>query len=106
MDRLSKSFTHYKKGTGITKDISLKNLRKTYITWVNQVMGGQTGLITSQSNQVIDKYYLDPTVLTAIERGALEIKVFGSAADQKEAQNKKPPTNERKWLIFCSEDGI
>ena len=86
MDRLSKSFTHYKNGAGISKDISQKNLRKTYITWVNQVMGNQTGLITSQSNQVIDKYYLDPKVLTAIEKGALEIKVFGSAKDQKEAQ--------------------
>jgi hypothetical protein len=29
---------------------------------------------------------LDPKVLTAIERGALEIKVFGSATDKKEAQ--------------------
>ncbi len=77
MDRLSRSFTHYKNGAGITKDISQKNLRKTYITWVNQVMGNQTGIITSQSSQVIDKYYLDPKVLTAIERGALEIKVFG-----------------------------
>ena len=86
MDRLSRSFTHYKNGAGITKDISQKNLRKTYITWVNQVMGNQTGIITSQSNQVIDKYYLDPKVLTAIERGALEIKVFGSTTDQKEAQ--------------------
>ena len=86
MDRLSRSFTHYKNGAGITKDISQKNLRKTYITWVNQVMGNQTGIITSQSNQVIDKYYLDPKVLTAIERGALEIKVFGSNTDQKEAQ--------------------
>jgi hypothetical protein len=35
LDRLSKSFTHYKKGAGIEKDISFKNLSKTYITWVN-----------------------------------------------------------------------
>jgi hypothetical protein len=28
MDRLSKSFTHYKKGAGIDKDISFKNLQK------------------------------------------------------------------------------
>ena len=86
MDRLSKSFTHYKQGAGITKDISQKNLRKTYITWVNQVMGSQTGLITSQSNQVIDKYYLDPKVLSAVEKAALEIKIFGKDSDKKEAQ--------------------
>jgi hypothetical protein len=86
MLRLSKSFTHYKQGAGITKDISQKNLRKTYITWVNQVMGNQTGLITSQSNQVIDKYYLDPKVLSAVEKAALEIKIFGKDLDKKEAQ--------------------
>jgi hypothetical protein len=31
MDRLIKSFTHHKKGAGIEKDISFKNLRKTNI---------------------------------------------------------------------------
>jgi len=86
MDRLSRSFTHYKNGAGITKDISQKNLRKTYITWVNQVMGNQTGLITSQSTEVIGKYYLDPKVLSAIEKAALQIKIFGNDSDKKEAQ--------------------
>ena len=53
---------------------------------INNNLYNQPGIITSQSNQVIDKYYLDPKVLTAIERGALEIKVFGNDSDQKEAQ--------------------
>ena len=79
MDKISKSFTHYKNGAGIDKDVSLKNLRKTYITWVNQAMGNETGLLTSHSTQeVLEKYYLDPKILSAIERGALEIKVFGA----------------------------
>ena len=61
MNDLSKSFTHYKNGAGIKKEISLKSLRKTYISWVNQVMGNETGLLTSHSNKnVIEKYYLDP----------------------------------------------
>ena len=78
MDTISKSFTHYKNGAGIDKEVSLKNLRKTYITWVNQTMGNETGLLTSHSTQeVLERYYLDPKVLSAIERGALEIKVFG-----------------------------
>ena len=82
MDRLSKSFTHYKKGAGIEKDISFKNLRKTYITWVNQAMGNQTGVLTSHStNEVLEKFYLDPKVLSAVEKGALEIKIFGSKND-------------------------
>ena len=50
MNDLSKSFTHYKNGAGIKKDISLKSLRKTYISWVNQVMGNETGLLTSHAN--------------------------------------------------------
>jgi integrase len=78
MDRVSKSFTHYKFGAGIEKNVSLKNLRKTYITWVNQSMGGQTGILTSHStNEVLEKFYLDPKVLSAIELGVLKIKVFG-----------------------------
>ena len=78
MNDLSKSFTHYKNGAGIKKDISLKSLRKTYISWVNQVMGNETGLLTSYSNNnVIEKYYLDPKILSAIEIGAMKIRVFG-----------------------------
>ena len=78
MDRLSKSFTHYKKGAGIKKDFSLKNLRKTYITWVEQVMGNQTGILTSHSTkEVLEKFYLDPKVLSAVEEGAMKIKIFG-----------------------------
>ena len=41
-------------------------------------MGTETGLLTSHSTQeVLERYYIDPKVLSAIERGALEIKVFG-----------------------------
>jgi integrase len=80
IDRLSRSFTHYKKGAGIEKNVTLKNLRKTYITWVNQAMGKETGVLTSHStNEVLENYYLDPTILTAIEKGSNEIKVFGDA---------------------------
>ncbi len=78
MNDLSKSFTHYKNGAGIKKDISLKSLRKTYISWVNQVMGNETGLLTSHANKnVIEKYYLDPKILSTIETGAMKIRVFG-----------------------------
>ncbi len=78
MNSLSKAFTHYRKGAGIKKDIRLKNLRKTYLTWVNQVMSKDTKILSSHSTDgVLKDYYLDPTVLTAIEKGALEIKIFG-----------------------------
>ncbi|MFV8343057.1 hypothetical protein [Flavobacterium sp. XS2P39] len=78
MDLLSKSFTHYWKSTGINKDYSLKNLRKTYFTWVNRVMGDETKILSSHSTDgVLKKYYLDPKVLSVITKGALEIKIFG-----------------------------
>ena len=78
MNDLSKAFTHYKKGAGIEKNISLKSLRKTYITWVNRVMEGETGLLTSHSTgKVLQDYYIDKKVLTAIEEATLKIKIFG-----------------------------
>jgi integrase len=78
MNNISKGFTFYKNKAGITKDISLKHLRKTYISWVNQVMGISTGVLTSHSTEaVLNEHYLDPTILNTIQKGVLEIKVFG-----------------------------
>ena len=78
MTDLSRGFSHYKDGAGIKKDISLSNLRKTYLTWHHQVLGDDTGLVSSHSTtQVLEKYYLDPKVLTAVEISALNVRVFG-----------------------------
>jgi site-specific recombinase XerD len=79
MDDLSKGFTHFKKGACITKNISLNNLRKTYLTWHHQILGDDTGLVSSHSTtDVLERYYLDPKVLTAVEISALKVRVFGS----------------------------
>lgn len=78
MDLLSKSFTHYWKSTKVNKDHSLKTLRKTYLTWVDKAMGKDTKILSSHSTDgVLKKYYLDPKVLSVLEKGALEIKIFG-----------------------------
>ena len=80
MNDLSKGFTHYKNGAGIKKNISLSNLRKTYLTWHHQILGDDTGLVSSHSTtHVLDKYYLDPKVLTAVEISALKVRVFGKS---------------------------
>ena len=80
MNDLSRGFTHYKNGAGIKKDISLSNLRKTYLTWHHQILGDDTGLVSSHSTtHVLDKYYLDPKVLTAVEISALKVRVFGKS---------------------------
>lgn len=77
MDLLSKSFTYYWKSTKVNKDHSLKTLRKTYLTWVEKSMGKDTKILSSHSTDgVLKKYYIDPKVLSVIEKGALEIKIF------------------------------
>lgn len=78
MNDLSKGFSHFKNMARIDKNISLSNLRKTYLTWHHQVLGSDTGLVSSHSTtQVLEKYYLDPKVLTAVELSALKVRVFG-----------------------------
>ena len=78
MDILSKSFTYYKEAAGIKKNISLSNLRKTYISWHNQVLGVDTGLVTNSADRnVLKTYYIDPKIMSAVEKAALEVRVFG-----------------------------
>jgi len=78
MNDLSKGFTFYKVAAGITKDISLSNLRKTYISWHNKELGVDTGLVTNSADRsVLKKYYIDPKIMTTIETAALNVRVFG-----------------------------
>lgn len=78
MNDLSKAFTHYKKQAGITKNVSLKNLRKTYITWLHLAMGKDTGILTSHSGeQVLLDHYIDRTILNAVEEATLNFRVYG-----------------------------
>lgn len=79
MNNISKAFTHYRIAAGIEKEVNLSDLRKTYLTWVNAVLNKDTKILSSHSsNAVLDNHYLDRTVLSAIEKGALEIKIFGT----------------------------
>jgi len=79
VDRVSKSFTHYRKQAGISKEVSLDELRKTYLSWMNTIMHKDTRILSSHaSDEVLQDYYLDPTILSAIEKAALELRIFGS----------------------------
>lgn len=77
MDRISKSFTHYAISAGIKKNVTLKNLRKTYITWMNQTLGLETGKLTSQTEGVMKQYYIDPKVVSLAEKAAKVVRIFG-----------------------------
>ena len=78
MSILTKSFTFYRKSAKIEKKISLKDLRKTYITLVFQAMGTKTGKLTYHlTEKVIKEHYLDPKVISTIEKAVLEVRIFG-----------------------------
>lgn len=78
MNDLSKGFSFYKEAAGITKDIKLSNLRKTYISWHNKELGVDTGLVTNSADRgVLKKHYIDPKIMTTIEVAALNVRVFG-----------------------------
>lgn len=77
MDRISKAFTHCAEGAGINKNVSLRHLRKTYITCVNQALGFKTRKLTSQTEGGVKQYYIDPKVVSLAERAALEVRIFG-----------------------------
>jgi hypothetical protein len=48
------------------------------LTWHHQALGFETDLVSSHSTtQVLEKYYLDPKVLTALEIAAINVRVFG-----------------------------
>lgn len=50
-------------------------------------MGTETGLLTSHSNEeVLEKHYVDPRILSAIELGALKIKIFGEYSSRKKSK--------------------
>ena len=63
----------------IDKKVSFKNLRKTYLSWVNGVMNKHKGVLSSHSTyEILERYYIDPAILIIIEKGALKISVFGT----------------------------
>jgi len=57
-DYMSRAFTHYWKLTGINKQVSMIDLRKTYVTLMYAGFGEDAGLITGQSDAVIKAHYL------------------------------------------------
>ena len=78
MEKMTDAFTHYRNGAGIEKPITLKHLRKTYLTWTHQALGESTGKVSSHAGtKVLKDYYLDPQVLNTLELAALKVKIFG-----------------------------
>ncbi|MFV5692319.1 hypothetical protein ACM55K_09880 [Flavobacterium sp. LT1R49] len=63
----------------IDKKVNFKDLRKTYISLVHAVMNKDTGVLSSHStHEILERYYIDPTILTKTEEGVLKISIFGA----------------------------
>jgi len=92
---ITHSFTHYYKQLNTGKDISFKNLRKTYITKLSKFMGVDNArLITKHSGTgVMEEHYLDKKFIALTARG---FSMFGDkeqeqdrAEELKEIRNSK-----------------
>lgn len=78
MDVLSKSFSFYKDAAGVQSNVSMKNLRKTYISWIKATLNTDARLITSHSShEILETHYLDQTILSAMEKAVLQVRIFG-----------------------------
>jgi hypothetical protein len=56
---LSSSFTHYWRATGLQRKVTFKNLRKTYITRITDMIGEKAMFIKHGSEKTSIKHYLN-----------------------------------------------
>lgn len=66
---ISRAFTHFWKQTGIEKDVSLKHLRKTYLTSLVGHFGDKANIISNHAGiEVLKKHYVnDEALMKGIE---------------------------------------
>ena len=78
MEKVSRSFTHFRKAAGIETPFTLKHLRKTYLTWVFHTVGSDTKLLSSHTSmKVLENHYINPLLLNVEEEKLMKIKIFG-----------------------------
>jgi len=78
MEKVSRSFTHFRKAAGIETPFTLKHLRKTYLSWVYRTMGSDTRLLSSHTSmKMLEDHYINPLILTVDEEKLMKIKIFG-----------------------------
>lgn len=80
IDKVSKAFTHFWKQTKHERDISLKHLRKTYLTALANHFGDHANLISDHASMtVLKKHYLNNKKL--VEQAGT-FSVFGGTENQ------------------------
>ena len=67
-------FNIHIKSHGVSKSLSLKHLRKTYITQVYKLLANDTGLVTSHSSdKVLRNHYVEQKTLSATEKLSINL---------------------------------
>lgn len=75
MENLSKGFTHYYKQLGTGRELQMKCLRKTYLTYLEAAMKGETPKLSSHTTEeVLHKHYIDEKI---IHKAVREVEIFG-----------------------------
>lgn len=74
MDNLSKGFSHYYKQLDTGRSLQFKNLRKTYLTYLNSALNNDTKSLSSHTtNEVLQKHYIDERI---VNKAVKELNIF------------------------------
>jgi integrase len=75
MDNISKGFTHFYKRLNTGRELQLKCLRKTYMTYLKFATNDDMKKLDSHTtDEILNKHYLDASV---INRAISEMRIFG-----------------------------
>ena len=75
MDNLSKGFSHFYNQLDTGRELYLKSLRKTYLTYLNSALSGDTKKLSSHStDDILLKHYIDEKV---INKAVKNVDIFG-----------------------------
>ncbi|MDH7447851.1 hypothetical protein [Aquimarina sp. 2201CG14-23] len=76
MDNLSKGFTHFYKLLNTGRELQMKCLRKTYLTYLKLTLKGDMKKLDSHSTDaVLEKHYIDETI---VSKAVAEMTIFGN----------------------------
>ena len=75
MNNITTGFSHFYNQLNTDRDLKFKCLRKTYLTYLNAALKGETKTLSSHANDsVLKKHYIDEKV---INKAVKDVRIFG-----------------------------
>lgn len=75
VENLSKGFSHFYNQLDTGRELQLKSLRKTYLTYLASALSGDTKTLSSHStDEVLQKHYIDEKV---VSKAIKKLDIFG-----------------------------